>query len=159
LRSVQLTPDATGALFGNGFEGRAQGVEGWATWQANPRWRLTGGFTALSERFSVRPGYADFGGVSQISNDPRHTALLRSSWDLGRDWEADVTVRNVGHVPNYDVAGYTTADARIAWQVRRDLELSFIAQNVSDDGHAEFGPAPIRAVFDRAYLIKVRWQP
>jgi len=159
LRSVALTPDGTGVIFANGFEGRSHGLESWATWLVTPHWKLTGGFTLLSERFDARPGFADLGGVTQFSNDPRHTALLRSSWDLGRDWEADFTVRNVGHIPNFDVPAYTALDARIGWRVRRDLEIALMAANVSNGTYPEFGPPGGRAAFDRSYLVQVRWQP
>ena len=159
LRSVEFTADRSGVVFANGFEGRAHGFEGWATWLVTPRWKLTGGVTLLSERFDVRPGFTDIGGETQFSNDPRHTALLRSSWDLGRDWEADVTVRNVGRIPNFDVPGYTALDARIAWRARRDLEVALVAADISDGSYAEFGPPGARAVFDRSYMLQVRWQP
>ncbi|HSS26402.1 MAG TPA: TonB-dependent receptor [Usitatibacter sp.] len=159
LRSVELSADRTGVIFANGFEGRAQGLESWTTWLVTPRWKLTGGFTLLAERFNVRPGLTDLGGVTQFSNDPRRTALVRSSWDLGRDWEADVALRSVGRIPNYDVPGYTTLDARIGWRVRRDLELALVAANVSDGPYAEFGPPGGRVAFDRSYMLQVRWQP
>ncbi|HEX4334004.1 MAG TPA: TonB-dependent receptor [Usitatibacter sp.] len=159
LRSEELTPDGRGVIFANGFEGRSHGFESWATWLATPRWKLTGGFTLLSERFQLRPGFTDLGGVGQISNDPRHTALIRSSWDLGREWEADITVRNVGRIPNYNVPAHTAMDARVAWRVRRDLEVALTAADISNGPYAEFGPPGARAVFDRAYLVQVRWQP
>ena len=159
LRSVELSANGTGVIFANGFEGRAQGLESWATWLVTPRWKLTGGFTLLCERFKLRPGLTDLGGITQFSNDPRHTALVRSSWDLGHDWEADVAVRSVGRIPNYDIPGYTALDARVGWRVRRDLELALVAANVSDGPYAEFGPPAGRAVFDRSYMLQVRWQP
>jgi len=159
LRSAQLTADGAGVIFANGFEGRAHGLESWATWLVTPRWKVTGGFTLLSERFNLRAGFSDVAGITQFSNDPRHTALLRSSWDLGRDWEADVTVRNVGRIPNFAVPGYTALDARLAWRPRRDLELAIAAANVSDGPYAEFGAPGARAVFDRSYMLQVRWQP
>ncbi|HXF77480.1 MAG TPA: TonB-dependent receptor [Usitatibacter sp.] len=159
LRSAQLTPDGRGVVFANGFEGHSHGVESWATWLVTPRWKLTGGFTLLSERFQLRQGFTDVGGVTQLSNDPRHTALLRSSWDLGRDWEADITVRNVGRLPNYNVPGYTAMDARIAWRLRRGLEVALTAADISNGPYAQFGSPGARVAFDRAYLVQVRWQP
>lgn len=159
LRGVEFTPDNRGVIFANGFEGHSHGIESWATWRVTPRWKLTGGFTLLSERFNLRSGFADVGGITQFSNDPRHTALVRSSWDLGRDWEADVTVRNVGHIPNYNVPGYTAMDARLAWRVRRGLELSLTAADVSNGPYVQFGAPGTRVAFDRAYLVQVRWQP
>jgi iron complex outermembrane receptor protein len=158
LRSVSLTADGRGAFFDNGFEGRTHGLEGWATWRVMPSWKLTGGFTLLSERFDVRPGFVDVGGVGQFSNDPRHTATLRSSWDIGPAYEADVAVRNVGHIPNFEVPQYTVVDARLGWRVNRSVDLSLVVQNAFDRAYAEFGGSDARAVFQRTWLVKVDWR-
>ena len=158
LRSLDLTPDRTAVIAQNGFEGRMQGVEGWGTWRVAPWWRLSGGFTAMSETIRLKEGHLDVGGIGQISNDPRHTAQLRSSWDIGADWEADIGVRRVGHIPNFEIPAATVVDSRIAWRVSRTLELSFVANNLLDKDVVEFGTAAQRAVFDRSYFLKLRWQ-
>ncbi|HZZ93887.1 MAG TPA: TonB-dependent receptor [Usitatibacter sp.] len=158
LRTLELTPDMRGIVVSNGFEGRITGIEGWGTWRLTPWWRLDAGFMTMSETITTRPGHVDVGGVGQISNDPRHTAQLRSSWDFGRAWELDVAVRNVGHIPNYDVPAYTVADARIGWRVTRSLDASLAVQNLFDRDYSELGPAGGRAVFRRSWILALRWQ-
>jgi len=106
----------------------------------------------------VRPGHADIGGVSQISNDPRSTAQLRSSWDLGRALEADLAVRYVGHIPNFEIPATTVVDARVGWRLDPRFSLSFVVQNLFDRDAVEFGAANERAVFGRSYFLKLRWQ-
>ena len=158
LRSVALAPQPGTVVVANGFEGRTTGLEGWAGWRPVPWWRLTGGFTVMSEDIRVRAGQVDVGGVGQISNDPRHTAQLRSSWDIGRAWEADVAVRNVGHIPNFDVPQYTVWDSRIGWRSTRGLDVDLVVQNLFDRTYSEFGPAGGRAVFGRTWFLKLRWR-
>lgn len=52
---------------------------------------------------------------------------------------------------------YTAVDARYAWQMRRELELSVTAQNLFDRAHPEFGAAPGRSEIERALFVRVRW--
>ena len=158
LRTFELTPDFKGVIAANGFEGRTTGIEGWGTWRLTPWWKLDGGFMTMSETINVRAGRVDIGGVDQISNDPRHTAQLRSSWDLGSSWDVDLVVRNVGHLPGYDVPAYTVLDGRIGWKLRRDLEVSLAVQNAFDRDYSELGPASSRAIFRRTWLLSLRWQ-
>ena len=157
LRTLELTPDFKGVIAANGFEGRSTGIEAWGTWRITPWWKLDGGFMTLSETIRLRPGHPDVGGVTQISNDPRHTAQLRSSWDFGA-CDLDLIARNVGHVPGYDVPAYTVLDGRVAWHLRRDLTLSLVVQNAFDRDYGELGSAASRAVFRRSWLLSLRWQ-
>jgi iron complex outermembrane receptor protein len=158
LRTLEFTPDMQGVTTANGFEGRVTGLEGWATWRVMPWWRLDAGFTTMSERIGLRSGYSDLGGVGQISNDPRHTAQLRSAWDVGPAWEIDVAVRNVGRIPNYEVPAYTVVDARLGWRVRPGLDVSLAVQNAFDRDYSEIGPAGFRTRFERSWYLLVRWR-
>lgn len=158
LRSFDLLPDLSGATASNGFDGRMQGIEGWGMWRVTPWWRLAGGFTAMTETIRLKQGHTDVGGVALISNDPRHTEQLRSSWDIGPDWEADVAVRRVGHIPNFDIPATTVVDSRIGWRVNRNVEVSVVVKNAFDQDAVEFGAPAERAVFRRSYLLKLRWQ-
>ncbi|HET9576463.1 MAG TPA: TonB-dependent receptor [Usitatibacter sp.] len=158
LRSAEPTADGN-VVFANGFEGRSSGVEGWGTWRLMPWWRLTGGFTVMTETIRLRSGFTDVGGVTVISNDPRHTAQLRSSWDIGRAWEADLAVRRVGHVPNFDIPATTVVDSRIAWRITPRVDASLVVQNLLDRDDVEFGAGPdARVAFRRSYFLRLRWQ-
>jgi iron complex outermembrane recepter protein len=156
LRSVE--PATPAPTFGNGIKARTSGLEGWGTWRVTTSWRLDGGFVLLREHFEVKPDSRDLGGASQLANDPRQTAQLRSSWDIVRAVEVDVAARYMGKLPNPVVPAYTVVDARIGWRVTRDFDLSLVLQNALDREHAEAGTEPTRAVFGRTYLIKAQWK-
>jgi iron complex outermembrane receptor protein len=65
---------------------------------------------------------------------------VRSSHDLGRQWELDFMVRGVGRIANRSVPGYTAADARIGWRPTRGVQLSLAVRNLFDARHVEWGP-------------------
>jgi iron complex outermembrane receptor protein len=157
LRSIE--PTSSGLTFGNGLKARTSGLEAWGSWRLVPAWRLAAGFVVLREHFETRPGSADVGGVSQLANDPRRTAQLRSSWDITSAIEFDVAARYMGKLPAPVVPAYTVVDARLGWRMNRNLEWSFVVQNAFDREHAEAGTAPGRAVFGRSYFVKVQWKP
>jgi iron complex outermembrane receptor protein len=136
LRSVQTT--AAGNTVTNDREGTAYGVEGWATWNATDRARLSAGF--VSQRFDLRnrPGVANVqpGGEG---NDPPYWMNLRASFDLAPAWGLDFMVRHYASRPNPNVAPYTALDARLGWKAARDDELALALQNAGDRRHAEWG--------------------
>lgn len=156
LRSVE--PGTPSFIVGNGMKGRTSGLEGWGSWRVMPAWRITAGFVVLSEHFERKEGSRDTGGPSQLANDPRRTAQLRSSWDVTPSLEFDVAARYVGRLPGPVVPAYTAVDARIGWRIGRNLEVSFVVQNALDRRHAEFGTPPTRAEFERGYFAKLQWK-
>jgi iron complex outermembrane receptor protein len=65
--------------------------------------------------------------------------------------------RYVARLPNPPVASYVAVDARYAWRLRRDFEISVTAQNLFDKRHPEFGTAATRSEIERAVFLKVKW--
>ena len=156
LRSVE--PAAGGAfVIANKIEGTGDGVEAWGSYQATRNWRLSVGTLTLRQRLKLKPDSADtVFGVAAEGNDPKLQWTLRSSLDLSGA-EFDVSVRHVSALPNPGVPAYTAVDARYAWRVRRDLELSVVGQNLFDPGHPEFGAEPGRSEIARGAYVKLRW--
>ncbi|MGI4846756.1 MAG: TonB-dependent receptor plug domain-containing protein, partial [Janthinobacterium lividum] len=149
--------------FGNGMKGWATGIEMWASWQATPRWRLNGGFTALREKFSVTSPLVFPGEAGITGNDPAATWQIRSSYNVSENREIDFTVRHVGTQAGIDSSNpgtpsYTAIDARFGWKIRPDLEFSITGLNLFGTGHAEFGLPEFRATFDREIMAKVVWR-
>lgn len=149
-----LEQGAGGPLFGNRGWGVARGVELWGTWQPAPSWRLSAGGVVQRIDNGVDAGSTDTsGGTGISSNDPRSYWSVRSSHDLGPNWRADLFLRHVGSLPRPFVPAYSELNARLAWQVRANLELAVIGRNLLHREHAEFGPAAIRQVFARSVLF------
>jgi len=154
LRSGQVPPNA---LVQNMIAGRTYGVEAWANWQAAERWRLSAGLTTLREKLHVKPGSSDPVGASALGNDPQYQWSLRSAINPAPGHELDIAVRYVASLPDPAVPAYTALDLRYAWQLRPDLSLSVVGQNLLDGDHAEFGKAPGRSEIPRSVLFQLRW--
>jgi len=155
LRSVEQAGSAF--VLGNKMEGHGQGLEAWGTLQAARAWRLSAGALFLDQHLRLKPDSTDTTGVAAAGNDPKHQFSLRSSLDLGGNQQFDVMARYVGELPNPRVPAYAAVDARYAWQVRREVELSVTAQNLFDHAHPEFGAVTTRSEIERAVFVRVKW--
>ena len=157
LRSLE--PGGAGTfVIGNKMEGEITGLEAWGNFQVSSNWRLGAGAVFLHEDLRFKPGSADTN-LAGAGNDPKRQFLLRSSLDLPGQQEFDVTARYVSQLPNPVVPSYVAVDARYAWRVRKDFEVSLTVQNLFDQRHPEFGAAPARSEIERAAFLKVRWSP
>ncbi len=96
-------------------------------------WRLTAQYTLL--RLFVYDGE---GGPITSGNSPSHQVSLRSSWDIGKNLDFDITARYVDCLTDIDVPAYMTMDLRLAWRLRKNLELAVVGQNLLQPYHWEF---------------------
>jgi iron complex outermembrane receptor protein len=78
--------------------------------------------------------------------------------DLPGDLELDVGLRFYGGQPNPEVPGYLEADARLGWNVSRDLEVSLTGFNMLNDHHPESGAYATRSEIRRGMMAGVRWK-
>lgn len=159
MRSQEIGPTRRFALFDSKLEGRANGIEMWGAYQLAPGWRLNAGYTALHERFSLKPGSTNTQALSNRGRDPSYTAQLRVAFAFAPRWEFDVGVRRVAELPQpgLQVPAYTAFDARLGWRVRPRMELSLAAQELGPR-HAEYGGPATRTVFEPALALKLVMQ-
>ncbi|GJI93114.1 TonB-dependent receptor plug domain-containing protein [Duganella hordei] len=165
LRSIENGKAAGTLTIGNQAEGNVAGVEIWGNYQVNQGWRLSASQTLQRERISLQPGAtrpAPAGGAGTLfGNDPPHRYVLRSSLDLPRQLELDLSLTRVASLPFPYVPAYTSLDGRLGWRPSPRLELALNARNLLDRGHAEFGNVTggtPRAVFDRALMLQLIWK-
>jgi len=123
----------------NRMTGRSLGLELSAEWRVLKGWTLSGAYSLLRLRLNPE------GSLDPLSEDaerasPRNQAVLRSSLDLWEDLRFDAILRYVDVVPAWDVDSYVEMDARLAWRVTPDLEVSLVGQNLLHRAHAEAGP-------------------
>ena len=154
LRSVE---PGLGATVQNRIDGSTSGLETWGSYRVMPNWRLDAGWVLLRQRLHRQPGSA--ANIAGLGSDPPYWVKVRSSLDLTPRHQLDVMARRFGALPFGIRASYTAVDARFGWHVRRDLELSLLAQNLFDPGHAEWGPAANPAEHRRAVFLKAVWRP
>jgi iron complex outermembrane recepter protein len=116
----------------NGPRANAYGVELATNSILSERWRIYSQYTFFAFR-SNTPSYSGEG-VS-----PRNQVYMRSSWDLTKKVEFDLTGRYVDCLEAIAVPSYITMDLRLAWRPRRHWELAVVGQNLLQDHHLEFG--------------------
>jgi iron complex outermembrane receptor protein len=139
LRGGRLAPSGAAFVIANAVVGRTMGLEAWALWQANPRWRLMAGWLELHQDLHDKDGSGNLSGPSALGNDPRHTVKARSSWHLSEALDLDIDWRYVSSLAYLmTVPAYNTTDLHVAWRMTRNIELALAVNNVFDRRHVEF---------------------
>ncbi|NLE38580.1 MAG: TonB-dependent receptor, partial [Pirellulaceae bacterium] len=115
--------------------GDSYGYELVVTYEVNPDWRLSTGYSFLVENvaygpvgtaFNAGPGY-----------NPRNQCYLHSAWNLSRTTHLDMIWRYVDTLA-VGVPHYLVMDVRLAWEPRRGLEFAVVGQNLLEKHHLEF---------------------
>lgn len=78
--------------------------------------------------------------------------------NLAHNVELDVSLRSISTLSSTNVPRYTALDARLGWQVSRDVEVSLAAFNLLDKGHPEFGSTVARSEIGRSFYAKMLWK-
>ena len=78
--------------------------------------------------------------------------------DLLDNVEFDIGLRSIDDLPNPTVPSYLELDARLAWHVTDQLELSLSGFNLLDNRHPETGAAATRIEVPRTVLAGARWR-
>jgi iron complex outermembrane recepter protein len=144
----------------NRIEGDAYGVEAWAAWNVTDRWQISGGLNTLEKDLFLEPGSTDPVGVanSTLANDADFRWALRSSLQLSRGLELDISVRRVDSLPTPPVPRYTAVDGHLAWARGERLELGLTVRNLFDEAHPEFEAQPNRSELPRTVLLSADWR-
>jgi iron complex outermembrane receptor protein len=139
----------------------AWGLEASLDWRPQPNWRLQAAYSFFDSDVQLAPDRLPSG---YANTTPAHMLSLRSSHDLSATLRWDAWLRHVGKVQPgdaYTIPAYTTLDLRLAWQPRKDLELSLVGQNLFDDVHPEYGSGYILSTpceIQRGVYAKADWK-
>jgi iron complex outermembrane recepter protein len=124
--------------FDNLGSAESYGVEVATDWRPESWWRLQGAYTYL--HMDIDHGGAGGFTVHSEGRDPTHQLSLRSSFDLGEDWELDFWGRYVSELPERGVDSYFTFDMRLGWRPVDGVELAIVGQNLVSSDQLEFTP-------------------
>lgn len=143
LRSIDSTIYPTRRTLGNNLSAKTWGLEASGSYIINQWWRLRGGLTYLSKKFSSSgktiPDNDKFEAI-----DPNFQAMLQSITDLPMNFEVDFSARYVSELVGAasrfiaDIPAYFALDIRVGWS-RKNVSLGISAQNLTEKYHYEFG--------------------
>lgn len=152
------------AEFGNGLLGQTKGIEISPEWRPSQCWRLRGSYSYLKMNLRRSPDSLDVGSAPGImGSSPEHQVVATSSLDLPKSLAFDLSYRFVSALPGQMVDSYSTADARLAWQIPRGFELALVGKNLFQPHHPEFGtdpgtPTTVTLVgIRRSAYVKLTW--
>jgi len=117
------------------------GVEAVLDWQMQPNWRLQATYTYLSIDGKA-PVSPDIRASAPGGADPKHTATLRSLFDISKRVRLDTAVRFVDDLEGFNIDSYVAVDARFSWRATDQLEFAVTGRNLTNDDHFEFGVDP-----------------
>jgi iron complex outermembrane receptor protein len=145
------------------YIGRAHtyGAEAAGTWSVSRRWRLSPSLSAIHLTSSNNDGATN---VSEDEdNTPEFQAQIRSSLDLPKNIDWDISVDHVGRLRDGGdgaVPAYNRVDTRFAWRLGEFTEFSVVGQNLLTPLHAEFHNEYElrRTLIERSVFGKITWR-
>ncbi len=152
------------ANFGNGLYGTTKGIEFAPEWRPLPYWRLRGTYSYLQMDVKKGTNSTDIGTAPIVNgSSPKHQVALQSDVDFAKVFSFDLTYRYVAMLPEVAptlaIPSYSTMDARIDWQVKRQWKLSAVGRNLFQPYHPEFGnvdPGPVIGI-KRNFFGEITW--
>lgn len=157
-----MAPDPAGYLvvtraMNNDVKADFRGMEASLDWQPDQKWKLQGVYSLIDINLAI-PANCD--PIDIRKNVPARIYSLFSRYDLSEEVEWDVWYRHCGAIEAGAIAGYDTVDSRLAWKIRKNSEISLVAQNVFDKRHEEFVPRFVfskQREFGRSVYVKSEW--
>jgi iron complex outermembrane recepter protein len=126
------------AQFGNGLLAYTKGIEVSPEWRPAAFWRLRGSYSYLHMTVYNAPGSVNGEPTATITgSSPAHQVTVQSLLDISKKLQLDLTFRYVSALPFQSVPAYSTADARIAWQLNPHVEFSLVGTNLLQPSHFE----------------------
>lgn len=139
-------------------------------WRPQNQWQIQASYSYLRMQGSNSAGLStDIPLSAYLGGTPKHQIALRSNYAWGQGWNLNVAARYVSQAYYYPInadtpetiAPYTSLDARLAWQVDRQLELALLGKNLLRNRHTEFiDTAPNARAYDvqRSLFVSALWR-
>ena len=145
----------------NKMSGGTYGAELFADWRIIPKWRLQGSYSYLQLDIKKNLDSLDPTPDNPDGESPHHQWYVRSSLDLPKHIEQDVTLRYVSRLPSINIPSYYSLDANVSWRPIPLLEFSVGGQNLLNDQHIEFIPEfinTIPTIVSRTVRASITWR-
>ncbi len=136
------------------------GGEASVEWRVNDVWRLRANYSHIGGYFSIDSAASTTQALYAYSV-PANQAMLWSMHQLTHDLKLDLNWR---YVESYKSVGiplgdYNELDARLAWQLTPNIELSLTGKNLLNTRHLESGSQlyPVSTPVQRELYGAIRW--
>jgi iron complex outermembrane receptor protein len=127
------------ATFANGVKGVTDGLELAPDWKPFSWLDLRGTYSHLHMALHSKAGFNQASYVASYEgSSPDHIATIQSLITLPHGIEIDPDYRYMSALPAQDAPAYQTADAHLAWKIKKHFQLSVDGRNLLQPSHREF---------------------
>ena len=125
--------DNRGSAFAYGFEASVE-------WKPRENWRLQGNYSFIHLDFFSKNilSKSDPSGVGAEKTAPQHQVSVRSNYDFSEKLQLNLWLRYRSGIGFYNIPGYVTMDAKLAYRPVKNIELFVVGQNLFSQHHREF---------------------
>ena len=156
LRSIEPLPGGKIAIQ-NKLEGQSYGASFATKWEATNWWRVDGSVSLLQVDIDRVSGGHDLNNGKGEANDPSCSFMIHSAMDLPWRVRFDSFLRYVDDLPNPHTPSYLTADLRLAWSPRKNMEVAIVGRNLFDGSHPEFRTNTLSNEVERSVFATFKW--
>ncbi len=125
-------------VFGNRRYGESYGGELSSTFNANNRWKLTGGYSTVLIHTNSYPGIYSDDSLRTEGGSPEHEFQIHSYLDLTSKVQLDSGIYYYGAMPLLGVPRHLRGDLRLGWRPDERWEFSAGVQDAFDPNHLEY---------------------
>ncbi|HEY2381761.1 MAG TPA: TonB-dependent receptor, partial [Terriglobia bacterium] len=145
--SLEITPPPPHMLittpYQNSIAGSANGFEIAPVLQAASWWRIAGSYSFVNIDVHANGPSSDISATGSVrtyeGSTPRHHLEMHSFVNLSKKFEFDQMVRYASALPAQNVKAYETADLRLGWNPRPNIQISLFGGNLLQPHHPEWG--------------------
>jgi len=145
----------------NSLKGEIYGVELSGQWEVFRNWRLSGSYTFAEIQLDPLPGFPissnafNSEGDIEAEGEPSHIFNVRSYLNLPYNLELDTFYYFVSENKSRSIPAYSRVDVRLGWEPMKNVNLSFVAQNLLDETHPELNELlEVESETQRSYYLK-----
>jgi iron complex outermembrane receptor protein len=124
----------------NKMHGGTYGTELFTEYKVIPNWKLSGSYSYLQMNIRKDPTSLDPTPDNPGLSSPRHQFYVRSSLDIFRRLEHDLTIRYVDRLVGLNIPSYYSVDTHFSYPLLHSFELSVGSENLLNQKHLEFIP-------------------
>jgi iron complex outermembrane receptor protein len=122
------------------MHGGTYGTELFTEYKVIPNWKLSGSYSYLQMNIRKDPTSLDPTPDNPGLSSPRHQFYVRSSLDIFRRLEHDLTIRYVDRLVGLNIPSYYSVDTHFSYPLPHSFELSVGSENLLNQKHLEFIP-------------------
>ncbi len=145
---------------GNNMHGESYGFEAAAHWQVNKKLSLHAAYSLTKINLKTVNNSLDATSVAAEGETPQQQFSLRSYLKFAADWSGHFWFRYVDSLPAQHINDYVSLDAKLAWRVSEQLQLSVSGHDLLDSKRVEYNPEVLNIAasqVERSVFGKIIW--